>query len=204
MSALDHPAAIKLFVDASGGYTHGQIMDVYWRENSICPTEHEYKLMVLKKTGAVFIFMFRVFEIYGTEDVVNRPALLRLLTCLGLYFQINDDFINLWNVEYQKSKGFCEDITEGKFSYPIIYVIDNFPEEGKIVKDILSQKTRDLEVLRYCRSIIEKCGGQEYTRKAINKYKSIILEERTKLKPNPIFEELLLSHFFQPETSIVI
>ncbi|KAF2896292.1 hypothetical protein ILUMI_09882 [Ignelater luminosus] len=137
MLTLDQPLAVNYLLDASRCLIQGQVMDVYWRENSICPTEDEYKSMVLRKTGANFILMYGVLEINSTEEIVNRPDIIRIVTNLGLYFQLNDDFINLWNVEYQKSKGFCEDITEGKFSYPIIYVINNFPEEGKIVKGIL-------------------------------------------------------------------
>ncbi|KAF2892307.1 hypothetical protein ILUMI_13865 [Ignelater luminosus] len=182
----------------------GQVMDVYWRDNYICPTEGEYKLMVIRKTGSICLLFYKVLDIYGRTEDLDKHALLRLLTCLGLYFQINDDYINLWSVEYQKTKGFCEDITEGKFSYPIVYVINNFPEEGKIIKDILSQRTRDVEVLTYCRSIIEKCGGQEYTRNAIHKYKNIILEEKAKLSYNAIFEEVLQTEFFTPESPLVI
>lgn len=46
-----------------------------------------------------------------------------LLDQLGLLFQIRDDYANLLSSEYESNKSFCEDLTEGKFSFPIIHSI---------------------------------------------------------------------------------
>ena len=40
---------------------------------------------------------------------------------MGLFFQIRDDFANLCSQDYTDAKSFCDDLTEGKFSYPIIH-----------------------------------------------------------------------------------
>ncbi len=49
-----------------------------------------------------------------------------LLSLLGLLFQIRDDYGNLCSSEYEANKSFCEDITEGKFSFPLIHSILRF------------------------------------------------------------------------------
>ncbi|KAF2903052.1 hypothetical protein ILUMI_03130, partial [Ignelater luminosus] len=46
-STVDNLAAMKSLSDTCKGFLHGQVMDVSRREKSICPTEDEYKLMVL-------------------------------------------------------------------------------------------------------------------------------------------------------------
>lgn len=46
-----------------------------------------------------------------------------LVKLLGLFFQIRDDYANLCFDEYAENKSFGEDLTEGKFSFPIIHAI---------------------------------------------------------------------------------
>ena len=46
-----------------------------------------------------------------------------LTSLLGLYFQIRDDYANLCLEEYSNNKSYAEDLTEGKFSFPILNAI---------------------------------------------------------------------------------
>ena len=55
-----------------------------------------------------------------SQDVNNYEELTSLL---GLYFQIRDDYANLCLDEYAVNKSFAEDLTEGKFSFPIVHAI---------------------------------------------------------------------------------
>ncbi|VVC87696.1 unnamed protein product, partial [Leptidea sinapis] len=53
---------------------------------------------------------------------------------------------------------FCEDLTEGKFTLPIIHAAQ---QEGG------EQHTRDPELKKYCVSLLEKLGSIKYTRDKI-------------------------------------
>lgn len=44
-----------------------------------------------------------------------------LVNLISIYFQIRDDYMNLQSSEYADNKGFCEDLTEGKFSFPVVH-----------------------------------------------------------------------------------
>ena len=59
-------------------------------------------------------------ELFSQTPNSNFPALMNLF---GLYFQIRDDFANLCLQEYIENKSFAEDLTEGKFSFPIVHAI---------------------------------------------------------------------------------
>jgi geranylgeranyl diphosphate synthase, type III len=90
---------------------------------------------------------------------------------MGTLFQICDDYLNLSSTTYTKNKGLCEDLTEGKFSFPIIHSIRSDPSNLQLI-NILKQKTRDEEVKRYAVSYMEKMGSFEYCRKVIKELKS--------------------------------
>ena len=85
---------------------------------------------------------------------------------MGLIFQVCDDYLNLSNPIYSKNKGLCEDLTEGKFSFPVIHSIRSQPHNLQLI-NILKQKTRDDEVKRYAISYMEKTGSFAYTRKVV-------------------------------------
>jgi geranylgeranyl diphosphate synthase type 3 len=90
-----------------------------------------------------------------------------LVNLLGLIFQICDDYLNLSNTTYSKNKGLCEDLTEGKFSFPIIHSIRADPGNVQLV-NILKQKTKDEEVKLYALSYMESTGSFAYTRKVVS------------------------------------
>lgn len=55
---------------------------------------------------------------------------------LGIHFQIRDDYINLTSDDFHDKKGFAEDLTEGKFSFPIIHCIHSDPIRSKQISGI--------------------------------------------------------------------
>ena len=56
-----------------------------------------------------------------------------LVNLIGILFQIRDDYQNLQDTTYTNNKGLCEDITEGKFSFPIIHAILARPDDRQLI-----------------------------------------------------------------------
>jgi len=108
-----------------------------------------------------------------------KTDFLPLVDYLGLYFQIRDDYINLQSKEYMANKSFCEDLTEGKFSFPIIHSISS-NGDTKLLK-ILKQKTEDYDLKKYALSLMEKTGSFEYTKNVLKDYREKIMKEITRL-----------------------
>jgi geranylgeranyl diphosphate synthase type 3 len=89
-----------------------------------------------------------------------------LVNLIGTIYQIRDDYLNLSSTEYSANKGLCEDLTEGKFSFPIIHSIRSNPSNLQLI-NILKQKTTDDEVKRYAVRCMEATGTFDYCRKVL-------------------------------------
>jgi len=99
----------------------GQGLEILWRDSLRCPSEEEYIAMVNNKTGGLFRIAIKLMMACSTTNVdVDYTPLVNLI---GIYFQIRDDYMNLESTQYTTNKGFAEDLTEGKFSFPIVHSI---------------------------------------------------------------------------------
>jgi geranylgeranyl diphosphate synthase, type III len=113
---------------------------------------------------------------------------------LAAYFQIRDDYINLADAEYMKSKSFCEDITEGKFSFPMVHAIQqqqNTPHTSTQLLSILKQKTEDHDVKRYAQSLLRQLGSLDYTLAKCSQLKESIERQVAAFGGNPALLEIL-------------
>ncbi|XP_072051186.1 geranylgeranyl pyrophosphate synthase-like [Amphiura filiformis] len=189
IASLDHPDTTKIFMEQLLLLHQGQGMDIWWRDNYVCPTEEEYKEMVMKKTGGLFGLAIRLMQLFSDDKRNFKP----LTDTLGLYFQIRDDYANLQSKQYTENKSYCEDLTEGKFSFPIIHGILSQPDSQQVMS-ILRKRTEDVDIKKYCVEYLQKIGSFEYTKKVLLELESRALEQIKELGDNPyllaIIEEL--------------
>ncbi|XP_047529110.1 geranylgeranyl pyrophosphate synthase-like [Vanessa atalanta] len=183
---LGHPMATAVYTEQLLELHRGQGIEIYWRDNFQCPTEEEYKEMTMKKTGGLFMLAIRLMQLFSD----NKSDFSKLSSILGLYFQIRDDYCNLCLQEYSENKSYCEDLTEGKFSFPVIHAIQNQKGDNQVLH-ILRQRTRDVEVKRYCISLLERFGSFQYTRDRLQELDNEARAEVKRLGGNPHLEELL-------------
>lgn len=183
---LGHPEGMAVYTEQLLELHRGQGLEIFWRDNFLCPSEEEYKDMTIKKTGGLFMLAIRLMQLFSK----NSSDFTKLTAILGLYFQIRDDYSNLCLQEYAENKSYCEDLTEGKFSFPIIHAIKS-QKADKQVLHILRQRTRDIEVKRYCISLLEKLGSFQYTRETLDKLDADARREIARLGGNPLLEAVL-------------
>ncbi|CDW99103.1 hypothetical protein [Sporisorium scitamineum] len=123
-SGMPRATVERLVVDELINLHRGQGMDLLWRDSLICPTEEEYVEMVNNKTGGLFRIAVKLMLSQSpSARKAGFPDLIPVVNLIGLLFQILDDFMNLQSSKYAENKGFAEDLTEGKFSFPIIHSI---------------------------------------------------------------------------------
>ncbi|EME50208.1 geranylgeranyl pyrophosphate synthase-like protein [Dothistroma septosporum NZE10] len=170
---LNNPEVIKIYTDELLNLHRGQGMDLFWRDTLTCPTEDDYLEMVGNKTGGLFRLAIKLMCAESPSHNLNHSSpeedptdYIPLVNTIGLLFQILDDYRNLSDTTYTHNKGLCEDLTEGKFSFPIIHAIRADPSNLVLI-NILKQKTTDDEVKRYAVSYMERVGSFSYTRRIL-------------------------------------
>ena len=197
---LESAKAMGIFVSELLNLHRGQGRDISWREQCRCPTEAEYRSMVIDKTGGLFRLAVGLMQSFSTvggpgstssgDSPSSTPNTMQqqqqqtdytpLLNLLGLYFQIRDDWLNVASAQYMQTKAFCEDITEGKFSFPIIHAVTSRPEDKRLLA-ILRQRTEDLEIKKHALDWMSQCGSLDYTRAALRSIKGQLGEELARL-----------------------
>ena len=169
---LNNPETIQIYTEELISLHRGQGMDLFWRDTLTCPTETDYLEMVDNKTGGLFRLAVRLMQACSpntTHDFVP------LVSTIGLLFQIRDDLLNLCDPGYTTNKGLCEDLTEGKFSFPVIHAVRS--DEGNMqLINILKQKTTDEAVKGYAVRYMEERGSFEYSRRVIQELRRKAVE----------------------------
>jgi geranylgeranyl diphosphate synthase type 3 len=155
---LNSSAATHVFTQELLNLHRGQGQDILWRDTCECPTEEMYRSMVLDKTGGLFRLAVGLLQAFSEDKTDYLP----LLNTMAYYFQVRDDYMNIASTEYYANKSFCEDLTEGKFSFPIIHCIRTKSNDNRLLR-ILKQKTRDVTVKKHAVEWMIKCGSLEYT-----------------------------------------
>ncbi|KAI9643875.1 geranylgeranyl pyrophosphate synthetase [Ciborinia camelliae] len=160
---LNNPQAITIYTEELLNLHRGQGMDLFWRDSLTCPTEEDYLEMVGNKTGGLFRLAVKLMQAESKTSLDCVP----LVNLIGIIFQIRDDYQNLSSPEYSQNKGLCEDLTEGKFSFPIIHSIRAAPD-NLVLLNILKQKPDDEQVKKYAVAYMEQTGSFEYCRKVLH------------------------------------
>jgi geranylgeranyl pyrophosphate synthase len=95
--------------------------------------------MVDNKTGGMFRMLLKLMQAESLR--ISTFDFDRLTFLFGRFFQIRDDYMNLRSGEYSDQKGFCEDLDEGKFSYPIVHCLEHHPEFKDHIIGIFRQRS---------------------------------------------------------------
>jgi len=78
-----------------------------------------------------------------------------LVNLIGVFFQIRDDLMNLQSEEYTSHKGFAEDLTEGKFSFPVVHGI-HASKSNRQIMNVLQKRpttpTLKIHTIEYLRN----------------------------------------------------
>lgn len=121
----------------------GQGMELFWRDTAVCPAIEEYIEMAKNKTGGLLRLAIRLMQECSPNNaysasfkVADERDYTPVVNLIGILFQIRDDYQNLQDSQYTNQKGFCEDITEGKFSFPMVHAITARPDDDSLISKL--------------------------------------------------------------------
>ncbi|KAF5379592.1 hypothetical protein D9757_009285 [Collybiopsis confluens] len=168
----------------------GQGLEILWRDSLSCPSEEEYIDMVNNKTGGLLRIGIKLMIACSSVSKVDYVPLVNLI---GVYFQIRDDLMNLQSPEYATNKGFAEDLTEGKFSFPVVHSI-HADKSNRQVLNVLQKRpatpTLKTFTIEYMKN---RTKSFEYTVGVLDKLHVQAVGEIEKLGGNEVLGRLLES-----------
>ncbi|KAL3459287.1 isoprenoid synthase domain-containing protein [Aspergillus heterothallicus] len=154
----------KVFLDELETLAFGQALELQWKFEKTCPSTKEYLVMIDNKTGGFFRLVLRLLEVESVSE--PDPELMHLFTLLGRYYQIRDDYMNLASEEYTAKKGFCEDLSEGKFSFPLLHLLQHSPHPDTVRGVMFHREDKtdfSIEMKQFILAEMKEAGSLTYT-----------------------------------------
>ncbi|OAX34334.1 terpenoid synthase [Rhizopogon vinicolor AM-OR11-026] len=167
----------------------GQGLDILWRDTLRCPTEDEYVEMVKDKTGGLLRITVKLLMACATTN--TNIDYIPLTNLIGIYYQIRDDYMNLQSNQYADNKGFAEDLSEGKFSFPIVHGILEKPENRQIM-NVLKKRPKSPTLKHHTISYLKDTTKSfDYTLAVLEKLDRQARGELERLSGNPMLSVIL-------------
>ena len=120
------------------------------------------------------------------DNLPKNTTIEHLMILLGRYFQIRDDYQNLVSTDYAASKGFCEDLDEGKYSLALIHALQCPGPETLQLRAILQERSRKgvmtLEMKKLVREMMGSKGSLDYVRSVLKDMESAVDEEMLRIE----------------------
>lgn len=204
LQGLNNHKLTEIYVEELLNLHHGQGMELYWRESFICPTEDQYFDMVKDKTGGLFRLAVKLLCAESPLDTGRQRDYLALVDIIGVIFQILDDYRNITDDTYTSKKGAFEDLSEGKFWFPIIHALAS-GSENSILFNLLRRKASSVQAARLAVKRLEQAGSLSYTREVLQhltkKAKELIGVTNARSGENDAVSTLIcdLEHLYSPQ-----
>ncbi|KAI9488953.1 geranylgeranyl pyrophosphate synthase [Zychaea mexicana] len=213
INKLNNPEMVQIYTEELINLHRGQGMEIHWRDRVLCPSEAEFIEMVNNKTGGLLRLAVKLMQAASQSktyafllltnqyiELSTNIELLRfghafsdytsLVNKIGIHFQVRDDYMNLQSQQYADNKGFCEDLTEGKFSFPIIHSIRTDPHSRQLL-NILQKRSNSLDLKQYALQLLEKTDTFNYCRSFLHGIEKEARQEIQELGGNPKLEKIM-------------
>lgn len=138
-------------------------------------TEEEYIEMIRLKTSVLLACAVKIGAILADADTEDQENLYRFGENIGLAFQLQDDFLDVYGDESVFGKAIGGDICNNKKTYMLINAINKAKGEDKVVLDKwLSEKNFDKEEkIKAVTYIYNKLNIDKLAQKKIESYFNI-------------------------------
>jgi geranylgeranyl pyrophosphate synthase len=152
----------------------GQSIDIAWHNHLVDPykiTDDMYLEMVYDKSGVLASMAAKLGAIIAGADDQTVNQLGHLAGVIGVAFQIQDDYLNIYPSKLAESKGGVgDDISEGKITLLVTHTINKATKEDRDrLIAILKMHTKEKKLIDEAISIIDRYGAKDYCRQVQEK-----------------------------------
>jgi len=154
----------------------GQYLDISYEEKQDVSIE-EYIDMIDKKTASLIEGAMLIGAVLNIPIDDLKP--FRIFgNYLGIAFQIRDDILGIWGSEDKTGKPHASDIRKKKKSFPIVFALNNSPDNIKsfFSKVYLSNKINESH-LKKILSYLDELGAKEFCENMCRKYYEMAVSE---------------------------
>ena len=173
---------IKNVSDTVKKMAEGQLLELK-KIGDIDLSEEDYFKILKGKTAVLFGSCCYVGTAFATEDKNLRESAYNYGLKIGLAFQLIDDLLDYVADEEKLGKPTCNDLREGKITYPLLSIMEDLTDEER---DFIKKVVRDLnpsrEDIEKVKSIAVEKGGTE---KTLKKAYELVIEAIDELKNFP-------------------
>lgn len=165
------PAMVKLFNDTAIKVYEGQQYDMdFEKRNDV--TVEEYINMIRLKTSVLLGCACKAGALVARTDEENAESIYNMAVNLGLAFQLQDDYLDVWGDPVTFGKEIGGDIVNNKKTFLLINAIDRSAgndaiELNRWLADTSSPKQEKIQAVT---TLYEKLGLKDLARNAIVNY----------------------------------
>ncbi len=150
---------IKNVSDSVKKMSEGQLLELK-KIGDIDMTFDEYFKILEGKTAVLFGSCCYVGAALGGGTQEQKDSAYRYGLNIGLAFQLIDDYLDYTGSEEKLGKPVCNDLREGKITYPLLSVMDMLSEEEKeFVKKVIRDINPSKEDIEKVKQIVHEKGG---------------------------------------------
>lgn len=152
---------LSVLADATNVIAEGEVLQLLNVHNADVSV-NAYLEVVRRKTSKLFEAAGQLGAILAGAGVAEERALARYGMHVGTAFQLVDDVLDYSGDEREMGKSVGDDLSEGKPTLPLIYVLEHgSPEQARIVRGAIEQGGRN--ELAAVLDAVRVCGALEYT-----------------------------------------
>lgn len=138
--------------------TGGQHLDLSFEKRRSVSLD-EYWRMIEGKTAALMASSCQLGAVCAQASAATQRYYREFGRCLGLAFQIQDDYLGIWGNPEKTGKSIASDLVAGKKSLPVVYALD---QGKKFANRWLKGNVMEEEVTELA-ALLEQEGAREFT-----------------------------------------
>ena len=109
----------EIYTVNTAKFFRGTGWEMEWKDNFKCPTEFEYMAVAMDKW---FCYMYVALELMQ-HMTKNNQDIAKVTKILSWFYCIINDYSDFVKADISEGKNLCDDMVEGKFTFPVIHAI---------------------------------------------------------------------------------